>query len=754
MASNLTWYELAELDDFLTASVVDSLFYWATIRKANPYLLPFEPLSSDETLKLVRNHMTFPKDPSSSETKRLNLLIPCFLRLKKVRQFLSRYPHETKIRDFVSHARRYFLLYSQECGFDICCTDRYFSRSNKLEACVVAKKVYQRNEEVKYLNGCLAQLDEDELSSLEKNDFSVINISSRSLACLMLGPTRFVNHDCNGNAKFSSTRKGMAIVAVRKILVGEEITVAYAANYFGKNNRDCLCATCEFRGLGAFAPREVRNSKTQEGKEVPAPSSDGILTEFVELDDSDSDSEIEEIIVIDGSGNYSLSMSPNMYSDMRDSDDDKSVYELGLEGDTPVVSEEPHTFRLNFVPDELMEPEEEDDDDEDEELSDSEAEALKFGYKQLCLGIGGRPRRIKLLRLDASSSTILDFYPLSDSPDSLKAWYASKTRKEIRQGNIIEFTQRTLFRTFQSLYNKFFYDPEYLALHTVRDCVICGNYFEPNLGFVELLKLPANPSQTVKDYCPRCLRHYKVFKLAWPITRVELHNGNYHSLRQFVKFSKLPPREQINNLLPSSPPKVKDIDLKADVRARICDVNFVFSDIADLKLGLRNRHNGGVSSSILSVNSSLLMSLFGEGNHVPLRFSSYRKNELRETLSQNLKLYRPYFAQIQRKPKVEIIKQEIVKAEVEEKPVRKVRNSLRVKQEHRIVKRIKLNVKVGPGSSSESDNDIIEGANFYEGSDSDDDDVQILLIAVGGLEDRKYHQNQVVGGAIEYYQLD
>jgi histone-lysine N-methyltransferase SUV420H len=32
---------------------------------------------------------------------------------------------------------------------------------------------------------------------------------------------------------------------VKPIKVGEEITTFYSENYFGANNQECLCVTCE-----------------------------------------------------------------------------------------------------------------------------------------------------------------------------------------------------------------------------------------------------------------------------------------------------------------------------------------------------------------------------------------------------------------------------------------------------------------------------------------------------------------------------
>lgn len=66
------------------------------------------------------------------------------------------------------------------------------------------------------------------------------------MASLFMGPARFANHDCGANAKLVITSQAtIDIVAVRHIEVGEEITVTYGESYFGEDNSECLCQTCE-----------------------------------------------------------------------------------------------------------------------------------------------------------------------------------------------------------------------------------------------------------------------------------------------------------------------------------------------------------------------------------------------------------------------------------------------------------------------------------------------------------------------------
>ncbi len=61
-----------------------------------------------------------------------------------------------------------------------------------------------------------------------------------------MGPARFANHDCDANARLMTTgQAGIEIIARRDIDVGDEITVTYGESYFGENNCECLCKTCE-----------------------------------------------------------------------------------------------------------------------------------------------------------------------------------------------------------------------------------------------------------------------------------------------------------------------------------------------------------------------------------------------------------------------------------------------------------------------------------------------------------------------------
>lgn len=72
-----------------------------------------------------------------------------------------------------------------------------------------------------------------------------------------MGPARFANHDCDANAKLMTTsHAGIEIIATKNIDVGDEITVTYGENYFGEDNCECLCQSCEDGRRNGWEPED------------------------------------------------------------------------------------------------------------------------------------------------------------------------------------------------------------------------------------------------------------------------------------------------------------------------------------------------------------------------------------------------------------------------------------------------------------------------------------------------------------------
>ena len=145
--------------------------------------------------------------------------------------------------------------YLADCPFEVNSTNRYTIFRH--EASITARRFVKRNETIKYLSGIQVVITAEEEAELSKRkkDFSIV-VSSRSKnANLFMGPARFANHDCDANAKLVTTgQAGIEIIAVRDIEVGDEITVTYGENYFGEDNCECLCRTCEVNLANGWAP--------------------------------------------------------------------------------------------------------------------------------------------------------------------------------------------------------------------------------------------------------------------------------------------------------------------------------------------------------------------------------------------------------------------------------------------------------------------------------------------------------------------
>jgi histone-lysine N-methyltransferase SUV420H len=148
--------------------------------------------------------------------------------------------------DFKQHLRRYMSIYLPDCPFEVNATNRY--TINSYEASITARRFIRRNEPIKHLAGIQVTVtpEEEAQLALRKKDFSLVVSSRSKLTSLFMGPARFANHDCEANARLVTRgQAGIEIIACRDIELGEEITVTYSESYFGEENCDCLCQTCE-----------------------------------------------------------------------------------------------------------------------------------------------------------------------------------------------------------------------------------------------------------------------------------------------------------------------------------------------------------------------------------------------------------------------------------------------------------------------------------------------------------------------------
>ncbi|GKT99613.1 histone-lysine n-methyltransferase set9 [Fusarium langsethiae] len=245
----MTLAQVSAYDDILTDALVDHVFYWTTVPKNRTSYHPSRGVKEEEISKILQEEVVLKKDLESAE-KRL-------LTTNGLKRFHNGLKTDKEKDDFRKHLRRYVQIYLPDCPWEVSSTNRYTIVSH--EAAVTARRAIRRNEAIKYLSGVQVVItpEEERAISSQKKDFSIVVSSRSKCTSLFMGPARFANHDCDANAKLMRTsHAGIEIIATRAIEAGEEITVTYGDNYFGENNCECLCKTCEDLLRNAWEPEE------------------------------------------------------------------------------------------------------------------------------------------------------------------------------------------------------------------------------------------------------------------------------------------------------------------------------------------------------------------------------------------------------------------------------------------------------------------------------------------------------------------
>ncbi|TFA98188.1 Histone-lysine N-methyltransferase SET9 [Trichoderma ghanense] len=246
----LTLAQLAAYDDILTDALVDHAFYWATVPKNRSSYHPSRGIREGEVAKIIQEDVIVNKDLEAAEKRLLTSV-------DGLKRFVSGLKLEKEKTDFVHHLRRYLRIYMPDCPWEVSTTNRYTIVTH--EACVIARRYIKRNETIKYLAGIQINItpEEEKEITVRKKDFSIVVSSRKKCTSLFMGPARFANHDCRANARLMTTSQStIEIVASRPIDVGEEITVTYSDCYFGENNCECLCRTCEKELRNGWAPAD------------------------------------------------------------------------------------------------------------------------------------------------------------------------------------------------------------------------------------------------------------------------------------------------------------------------------------------------------------------------------------------------------------------------------------------------------------------------------------------------------------------
>ena len=136
---------------------------------------------------------------------------------------------------------------------------------------IVAVKEVKKGAKISSLRGATAPISPEQEKALGDRgvDTSCVIWSQVSKSQLIIsGPTCFINHDHDPNCKFVVLPKGkereICFEATRRIKEGEEMTIDYGSSYFGRDNKDCQCLTCEVQKKGWFKKRKRGERKDRD----------------------------------------------------------------------------------------------------------------------------------------------------------------------------------------------------------------------------------------------------------------------------------------------------------------------------------------------------------------------------------------------------------------------------------------------------------------------------------------------------------
>jgi histone-lysine N-methyltransferase SUV420H len=265
----LTLAQLAAYDDVCTDVMVDNAYSKLfTVRKygtkGNKYN-PIRGVKEDDVPQILLHKLIVAKDFTAAEK--------ALWKLPGVRSYRLRLA-PAEMADFREHFDKYVHMYKTDCPWEVSTTNRYTITTH--EAAVTARRRIKAGEPVKYLVGTLVPLTAEESKNLDitNRNFSIVTSARKKFSSIFLGPARFANHDCNANARLEVRgNDGMQVVAVQNIDVGEELTVSYGNDYFGPDNIDCLCHTCEVLERNGWTSQEasgLSRSATPVAEEPPS----------------------------------------------------------------------------------------------------------------------------------------------------------------------------------------------------------------------------------------------------------------------------------------------------------------------------------------------------------------------------------------------------------------------------------------------------------------------------------------------------
>lgn len=252
---------------------------------------------------------------STSPAKAAAYAVFEFLHLDEVRSRLLKFDAPRQLI-LMHYCLLYVNIYKPNLKFEINVSDRYLKYRNnsdleesaatedstRLMSCVVARTLICKVQTIFGLVGWLSEVDVN--GAFKEEPGSFILYTSDSTANILMGPARFVNHDCNPNCSFSCVQQRVTLKAIKDIYPGQEITIAYPQNSFGVKNRECRCVSCEISRVNGFG-LPIEHPTTDEDSDIghlekvqrkKRKSGRGLIRPLSHLQGSDGQSQISRPI--------------------------------------------------------------------------------------------------------------------------------------------------------------------------------------------------------------------------------------------------------------------------------------------------------------------------------------------------------------------------------------------------------------------------------------------------------------------------
>lgn len=177
-------------------------------------------------------------------------------RLRKYRMQLMKLQAALARRTLINTLSEYLKLFARSSHVQIRRTVVLHMLS--LQCAVAARQPLSRYHAIPDFQGVLVKTPEDS----KKKTFSIIKAGPGNHDHYLLGPVRYLNHDCEPNCELrrsgSSEHQIVNVHPLRPIQTGEELTISSGKHYFELFNQECRCRTCNYSWGRDVMPRKAR----------------------------------------------------------------------------------------------------------------------------------------------------------------------------------------------------------------------------------------------------------------------------------------------------------------------------------------------------------------------------------------------------------------------------------------------------------------------------------------------------------------